>query len=113
MAHNFFALKPIWDERVVEEIITIWDRWHPSCDFCGCLESSLLKERLMSCSYCRVAKYCSDKCQKYDWSDGSRHKERCHLFEVDRKLSDEYIKFIESSGRGYTHICSRPPLLSV
>ncbi|KAF7337094.1 hypothetical protein MVEN_02146700 [Mycena venus] len=46
----------------------------------------------MSCSYCRVSKYCSDKCQKYEWSSGSRHKERCHLFEIDRKLSDLYIQ---------------------
>ncbi|KAJ7435284.1 hypothetical protein FB451DRAFT_1194756 [Mycena latifolia] len=37
------------------------------------------------------------KCQKYDWVDGNLHKDRCHLFEVDRKLSDE-ITSIESLG---------------
>ncbi|KAJ6507625.1 hypothetical protein DFH09DRAFT_1334423 [Mycena vulgaris] len=31
-----------------------------------------------------------DKCQNYDWNDGSHHKERCHLFEINRKLSDVY-----------------------
>ncbi|KAJ7920183.1 hypothetical protein B0H13DRAFT_2425645 [Mycena leptocephala] len=86
MARN----KPTWDDRARREIITIWDRWQPACDSCGRLESSL-KERLMSCSYCGVAKYCSDTCQKHDWSAGSRHKERCHLYEIDRKLSDVHF----------------------
>ncbi|KAJ7679431.1 hypothetical protein DFH06DRAFT_1121127 [Mycena polygramma] len=38
------------------------------------------------------------KCQQYDWNNGSRHKERCHLFEIDRKLSDEHLKSTESPG---------------
>ncbi|KAJ7127618.1 hypothetical protein C8R44DRAFT_873447 [Mycena epipterygia] len=89
MVYYCFVQKPTWDDRAVEDIITIWDRWEPACDSCGRLESSL-KERLKFCSYCQVAHYCSVKCQNYDWSDGSRHEERCHLFEINRKLSDAY-----------------------
>ncbi|KAJ6553483.1 hypothetical protein DFH09DRAFT_1366131 [Mycena vulgaris] len=90
MAQNIATRKPTWDDRADRKSITIWDRWQPACDSCGRLESSL-KERLISCSNCLVAKYCSDKCREHDWSDGSHHKERCHLFEVDRKLSDVHF----------------------
>ncbi|KAJ7679440.1 hypothetical protein DFH06DRAFT_1166635 [Mycena polygramma] len=89
MVHFCYVQKPKWDDRAVEDIITVWDRWEPACDSCGRLESSL-QERLSSCSFCRVVQYCSDKCQKSDWNDGSRHKERCHLLEINRKLSDTY-----------------------
>ncbi|KAF8152846.1 hypothetical protein K438DRAFT_2078958 [Mycena galopus ATCC 62051] len=34
---------------------------------------------------------------KYDWMEGSWHRDHCHLFEVDRKLSDEF-KSIEPFG---------------
>ncbi|KAJ7679441.1 hypothetical protein DFH06DRAFT_1415594 [Mycena polygramma] len=96
MALHFYAKQTRWDDRVVEDIITIWDGWEPACDSCGRLGSSLHgQERLSSCSQCRVALYCSAKCQQYDWNDGSRHKEQCHLFEIDRKLSDEYLKSTE------------------
>ncbi|KAJ7843929.1 hypothetical protein B0H13DRAFT_2412212 [Mycena leptocephala] len=102
MACNVYVLNKTWDDRVVEDIIVIWDRWEPACDSCGCLESSL-GGKLFCCSYCRVARYCSPKCQKYDWMDGSLHKDRCHLFEVDRKLSDE-IKSTESFGSRFAYI---------
>ncbi|XP_035136324.1 histone-lysine N-methyltransferase SMYD3 isoform X6 [Callithrix jacchus] len=36
--------------------------------------AALLKEKLMRCSQCRVAKYCSSKCQKKAWPD---HKREC------------------------------------
>uniref|UniRef100_A0A8C5LN93 [histone H3]-lysine(4) N-trimethyltransferase n=1 Tax=Jaculus jaculus TaxID=51337 RepID=A0A8C5LN93_JACJA len=39
------------------------------CDRC-----LLGKEKLMRCSQCRVAKYCSAKCQKKAWQD---HKREC------------------------------------
>uniref|UniRef100_A0A8B7TJB4 [histone H3]-lysine(4) N-trimethyltransferase n=1 Tax=Castor canadensis TaxID=51338 RepID=A0A8B7TJB4_CASCN len=39
------------------------------CDRC-----LLGKEKLMRCSQCRVAKYCSAKCQKKGWQD---HKREC------------------------------------
>ncbi|KAM6165751.1 histone-lysine N-methyltransferase SMYD3 isoform 3-T3 [Erethizon dorsatum] len=39
------------------------------CDHC-----LLGKEKLMRCSQCRVAKYCSAKCQKKAWQD---HKREC------------------------------------
>ncbi|XP_063092837.1 histone-lysine N-methyltransferase SMYD3 isoform X4 [Cavia porcellus] len=39
------------------------------CDHC-----LLGKEKLMRCSQCRVAKYCSAKCQKKAWQD---HKQEC------------------------------------
>ncbi|KAJ7862239.1 hypothetical protein B0H14DRAFT_3134298 [Mycena olivaceomarginata] len=91
MPYNISSQKPTFDGRAGRDCFTIWERWQPACDSCGRVESSL-KERLMSCSYCRVAKYCSDKCQKHDWSAGNGHKKACHLFEVDRKLSDAFIQ---------------------
>uniref|UniRef100_A0A8C2MQX3 [histone H3]-lysine(4) N-trimethyltransferase n=1 Tax=Cricetulus griseus TaxID=10029 RepID=A0A8C2MQX3_CRIGR len=39
------------------------------CDRC-----LLGKEKLMRCSQCRIAKYCSAKCQKKAWPD---HKQEC------------------------------------
>ncbi|KAF8202809.1 hypothetical protein K438DRAFT_584893 [Mycena galopus ATCC 62051] len=90
MDHNFYCLEKKWDDRAVEDIIAIWDRWEPACDSCGRLESSL-RERLKFCPDCLVAQHCSDKCQDYDWSNGSRHKERCHLFEINRKLLIERV----------------------
>ncbi|KAJ7152845.1 hypothetical protein C8R46DRAFT_1120519, partial [Mycena filopes] len=80
----------IFDVRADRDCFTIWDRWQPACDSCGRAESK--DQRLMSCSYCRVAKYCSDKCQKHDWAAGNHHKRVCHLYEVDKKLSDTYIQ---------------------
>ncbi|KAJ7331336.1 hypothetical protein DFH08DRAFT_1083876 [Mycena albidolilacea] len=69
---------------------TVWDRWQPAWDACGCLESSLEKPRLLSCSGCLLAKYCSKECQKQDWK--RVHKAHCHLFEADRKLSTVFAK---------------------
>ncbi|KAJ6455352.1 hypothetical protein C8R45DRAFT_1036086 [Mycena sanguinolenta] len=72
-------------------VATVWDRWKPACDACGRLESSLKKKsKLLTCSGCLLAKYCSKECQKQDWSND--HKNRCHLFEVDRKLSTVFAK---------------------
>ncbi|KAF7352268.1 hypothetical protein MVEN_01190500 [Mycena venus] len=71
--------------------ITVWDKWQPACDACGRSESSLAKkQQLLSCSGCLLAKYCSKECQKNDWK--STHKNRCHLFEADRKLSTVFAK---------------------
>ncbi|KAJ6507626.1 hypothetical protein DFH09DRAFT_276533 [Mycena vulgaris] len=50
-----------------------------------------------------VAWHCIARCQKYDWTDGSRHKERCNLFEVDRKFLDEYIKSRKPSAHGISN----------
>ncbi|KAJ7648474.1 hypothetical protein B0H17DRAFT_1215619 [Mycena rosella] len=84
MAHYFFVQQPTWDDRAVENSITIWDRWESACDSCGRLKSSL-KEEFMSIS--PLLKDLQDKCQDDDWS---RHKEQCHLFEINRTLSDVY-----------------------
>ncbi|KAJ7253177.1 hypothetical protein C8J57DRAFT_1349050 [Mycena rebaudengoi] len=73
----------------------VWDRWQPRCDACGHLEASLgAKKQLLSCSGCLLAKYCSKDCQKKYWSEYG-HKERCHLFEADRKLSTIFAKSLE------------------
>ncbi|KAJ6602635.1 hypothetical protein DFH09DRAFT_1069019 [Mycena vulgaris] len=72
--------------------VTVWDQWQPACDACGRLESSLKKRQLLSCSGCLLAKYCSKECQKQDWSGSDGHKNRCHLFEADRKLSTVFAK---------------------
>ncbi|KAJ7937031.1 hypothetical protein B0H13DRAFT_2302772 [Mycena leptocephala] len=48
------------------------------------------KLQLLSCAGCLLAKYCSKDCQKQDWK--SAHKNRCHLFEADRKLSTVFAK---------------------
>ncbi|KAJ7159935.1 hypothetical protein C8R43DRAFT_948012 [Mycena crocata] len=90
--------------------LNVWDQWQSACDACGRLESSLKNKQLLSCAGCLLAKYCSvrylissqfnhsspihsqqKECQKQDWSKGS-HKNRCHLFEADRKLSTVFAK---------------------
>ncbi|KAJ7175102.1 hypothetical protein C8R43DRAFT_975879 [Mycena crocata] len=82
------------DESIWEGNETIWHAWGPECDACGLRGSSLKKaakgEQLLSCSTCLVAKYCSKKCQKQDWA--KRHKNECHLFEANRKLSSVFAK---------------------
>lgn len=40
----------------------------------GCKACNKLSEKLMVCSACKIAKYCSPECQKKDWS---KHKEVC------------------------------------
>ncbi|KAJ7721280.1 hypothetical protein B0H16DRAFT_376285 [Mycena metata] len=74
----------IWDGNE-----TVWHAWEPECDACGRAESSL-KEQLLSCSGCLVAKYCNKQCQKQDWNGG--HKTQCHLYEANRKLSSVFAK---------------------
>ncbi|KAJ7175122.1 hypothetical protein C8R43DRAFT_1119138 [Mycena crocata] len=74
---------------------TVWHAWASECDGCGCHKSSLKNKPmkggiLLSCSGCLVAKYCSKECQKRDWSGG--HKNQCHLFEANRKLSSLFAK---------------------
>ncbi|KAJ7494225.1 hypothetical protein B0H11DRAFT_2003743 [Mycena galericulata] len=98
MSQNTTTPEATWDDRAGRKTISIWDRWQPACDACGRRESSL-KERLSYCSSCYVVKYCSAECQKRDWSAGG-HKNQCHLFEIDRKLSDVFLK---SLGRGFAH----------
>ncbi|KAJ7743367.1 hypothetical protein B0H16DRAFT_1561574 [Mycena metata] len=75
----------IWDGNE-----TVWHAWEPECDACGRAESSSLKEQLLSCSGCLVAKYCNKQCQKQDWNGG--HKTQCHLYEANRKLSSAFAK---------------------
>ncbi|KAJ7661729.1 hypothetical protein B0H17DRAFT_1258637 [Mycena rosella] len=92
MPFDIAAPKPAWDDRA-GPILTIWDQWQPACDACGRLESSLKDQQLRSCAGCLLGKYCSfsqAECQKQDWSKG--HKNRCHLFEADRKLSSVFAK---------------------
>ncbi|KAF7354757.1 Mynd domain protein [Mycena sanguinolenta] len=86
------ALKFVRDSRAPNlTVTTVWDRWKPACDACGRLESSLKKKsKLLTCSGCLLAKYCSKECQKRDWNN--EHKNRCHLFEADRKLSTVFAK---------------------
>ncbi|KAJ7133251.1 hypothetical protein C8R44DRAFT_772097 [Mycena epipterygia] len=93
MAQNTAELKPTMDDRAGRDVITIWDRWQPACDTCGRLGSSV-RERLIPCAWCGVAKYCSSECQKRD----GEHRNRCHLVEVDRKLSEVFVK---SLGPGF------------
>ncbi|KAJ7769838.1 hypothetical protein B0H16DRAFT_1516575 [Mycena metata] len=90
MRYDISAQKPVFDDYAKRDCFTIWERWQPACDSCGRAESA--REKLMSCSYCRVARYCSDKCQKHDWAAGNEHKKVCHLFEVDKKLSDVFVR---------------------
>ncbi|KAJ7661714.1 hypothetical protein B0H17DRAFT_1144592 [Mycena rosella] len=86
------SYSPIFQEIVkghTEPTRTIWDQWRPACDACGRSESSLKKRQLLTCAGCLLTKYCSKECQKQDWSG---HKNRCHLFEADRKLSTVFAK---------------------
>ncbi|KAJ7614338.1 hypothetical protein FB45DRAFT_1064625 [Roridomyces roridus] len=70
---------------------TVWHAWEPECDSCGRRESSLRgKKQLLSCAGCLVSKYCSKECQKQDW--GEDHRNQCHLFEANRKLSSVFAK---------------------
>ncbi|KAJ7634400.1 hypothetical protein FB45DRAFT_466984 [Roridomyces roridus] len=70
---------------------TVWHAWEPECDSCGRGESSLRgKKQLLSCSGCLVSKYCSKECQKKDW--GEDHRNQCHLFEANKKLSSVFAK---------------------
>ncbi|KAJ7479875.1 hypothetical protein FB451DRAFT_1395429 [Mycena latifolia] len=89
MPLNIASPKPALDDRA-GPILTIWDQWQPACDACGRLESSLKDQQLLSCSGCLLAKYCSVQCQKRNWNED--HKNRCHLFEADRKLSTVFAK---------------------
>ncbi|XP_021569792.1 histone-lysine N-methyltransferase SMYD3 [Carlito syrichta] len=43
------------------------------------LKEQIKKEKLMRCSQCRVAKYCSAKCQKKAWQD---HKRECKCLKI-------------------------------
>ncbi|KAJ7867814.1 hypothetical protein B0H13DRAFT_2351808 [Mycena leptocephala] len=81
------AKESIWDGND-----TVWHAWEPECDAFGRAESSLKcpKDQLLSCSGCLVAKYCAKECQKKDWGNG--HKNQCHLFEANRKLSSVFAK---------------------
>ncbi|KAJ7449141.1 hypothetical protein B0H11DRAFT_2079659 [Mycena galericulata] len=79
-----------WEEiNIWEGNVTVWHAWEQECDACGRAESSLkppAKDQLLSCSGCLVAKYCS----KRDWGEG--HKNHCHLYEANRKLSSVFAK---------------------
>ncbi|KAJ6589229.1 hypothetical protein B0H19DRAFT_1248788 [Mycena capillaripes] len=89
MRPNIGPPKLEYDDRT-GPILTIWDQWQPACDACGRLESSLKKKQLLCCAGCLLAKYCSKECQKQNWND--EHKNQCHLFEADRKLSTVFAK---------------------
>ncbi|KAJ7461691.1 hypothetical protein B0H11DRAFT_2055546 [Mycena galericulata] len=83
-----------WEEiNIWEGNVTVWHAWEQECDACGRAESSLkppAKDQLLSCSGCLVAKYCTKECQKRDWGEG--HKNHCHLYEANRKLSSVFAK---------------------
>lgn len=51
-----------------------------SCDVCHRQES--LQSRVKKCGKCGVARYCSEKCQKEDWTSGGHH-ERCFNAKAD------------------------------
>ncbi|KAJ6478172.1 hypothetical protein C8R47DRAFT_1219709 [Mycena vitilis] len=76
----------IWDGNE-----TVWHAWVPECDACGRAEASLTgKGVFLTCAGCIVAKYCTKECQKQDRSNG--HKNLCHLYEANRKLSSAFAK---------------------
>ncbi|KAJ6455216.1 hypothetical protein C8R45DRAFT_1111593 [Mycena sanguinolenta] len=68
---------------------TVWHAWEPTCDTCGRTESKARKHQLLTCAGCLVAKYCSKECQQMDWRG---HKNHCHLYEANRKLSSVFAK---------------------
>ncbi|KAJ7614321.1 hypothetical protein FB45DRAFT_1109941 [Roridomyces roridus] len=77
--------------KMLEGNKTLWEIAGPECDACGRRESSLRgKKQLLSCAGCLVSKYCSKECQKKDW--GEDHRNQCHLFEANRKLSSVFAK---------------------
>jgi TPR repeat protein len=51
----------------------------PYCDNDGCDVVGLLKE-FKPCPLCKTARYCSDACQKQDWTAGE-HKAKCGTIE--------------------------------
>uniref|UniRef100_Q8C2Y2 [histone H3]-lysine(4) N-trimethyltransferase n=1 Tax=Mus musculus TaxID=10090 RepID=Q8C2Y2_MOUSE len=61
------------------------------CDRC-----LLGKEKLMRCSQCRIAKYCSAKCQKKAWPD---HRRECSC--LKRLQAQISARLRETSGQGY------------
>ncbi|KAJ7656807.1 hypothetical protein DFH06DRAFT_1132034 [Mycena polygramma] len=84
-------MSPKDEEDIWEGNETVWHAWEPECDACGRAESALkAKAALLTCSGCILAKYCSKECQKQDWSKG--HKNQCHLYEANRKLSSVFAK---------------------
>ncbi|KAJ7253363.1 hypothetical protein B0H12DRAFT_595954 [Mycena haematopus] len=85
--------KSIWKDNE-----TVWHAWESECDSCGRSGSEALKGQLLSCAGCLVARYCSKKCQQMDWKGG--HKNQCHLYEANRKLSSVFAK---SLGPGYDY----------
>ncbi|KAJ6470348.1 hypothetical protein C8R45DRAFT_1015437 [Mycena sanguinolenta] len=68
----------------------VWHAWEAGCDTCGRPESETTKKQLLTCAGCLVAKYCSKECQRKDWKEG--HKNQCHLYEANRKLSNVFAK---------------------
>jgi hypothetical protein len=50
------------------------------CNFCG-----KHIEHISKCSLCREAAYCSEECQKFDWSRD--HKEMCKILRNGRKTT--------------------------
>ncbi|KAF7368042.1 hypothetical protein MSAN_00870100 [Mycena sanguinolenta] len=70
---------------------TVWHAWEPACDTCGRTESKAPMGKLLTCSKCIVAKYCSRECQQMDWKGGHKNNE-CHLYEANRKLSSVFAK---------------------
>jgi tetratricopeptide (TPR) repeat protein len=46
--------------------------------------------KMLTCSRCRLTKYCSKECQKRDWKTGE-HKEDCTLIRVARKSTSASV----------------------
>jgi len=50
----------------------------PKMDRCYECQKEFLRQDMMKCSGCKVARYCSKECQKADWS--KCHKDQCQQF---------------------------------
>ncbi|KAJ6454401.1 hypothetical protein C8R45DRAFT_1189557 [Mycena sanguinolenta] len=64
---------------------TVWHAWEPACDTCGRTESEAPKKTAFELRWMS-----SKACQQTDWKDG--HKNQCHLYEANRKLSSVFAK---------------------
>ena len=85
-ANDFFD----WCYRSVEKIVNRigeikWMQYICSNGKCRKTRNDCV---LMKCDKCRVARYCSRRCQKYDWI--KNHKQLCHKLRTFRKVNHRY-----------------------
>jgi hypothetical protein len=59
-------------------------------DTCRGCNQVFATAEMLTCSRCRVTKYCSKECQKRDWKTGE-HKEKCELIRVARKSTSASV----------------------